>query len=77
MAGRAGGDRAAFEQAALHYGILGGQGGLPPEAIADAAVWLASDGAWAVTGQAIVVDAGHLALPGFNPAPLPPAPAQP
>ncbi|RFU19129.1 mycofactocin-coupled SDR family oxidoreductase [Geodermatophilus marinus] len=72
MAGRPGGTRADFEAAALHYGILGGQGGLPPETVADAAAWLASDGAWAVTGQAIAVDAGHLALPGFNPAPLAP-----
>ncbi|RBY83667.1 SDR family mycofactocin-dependent oxidoreductase [Geodermatophilus sp. TF02-6] len=72
MAGHPGGDRADFERAALHYGILGGVGALPPEVIADAAAWLASDGAWAVTGQAIVVDAGHLELPGFNPAPLQP-----
>lgn len=72
MAGRPGGTRDDFDAAALHYGIFGGQGGLPPETIADAAVWLASDGAWAVTGQAIAVDAGHLALPGFNPAPVRP-----
>jgi enoyl-[acyl-carrier-protein] reductase (NADH) len=35
-------------------------------------VWLASDGAYGVTGQAIPVDAGHLALPGYNPAPVRP-----
>lgn len=72
MAGRPGGTRDDFETASLHYGILGGQGALGPEAIADAAVWLASDGAYGVTGQAVQVDAGHLALPGFNPAPARP-----
>ena len=72
MAGRPGGTRDDFEAGALHYGILGGRGALGPDAIADAAVWLASDGAYGVTGQAIPVDAGHLALPGFNPAPVRP-----
>ena len=72
MAGRPGGTRADYDQAALHFGILGGQGALPPETIANAAAWLASDGAWAVTGQAVVVDAGHTILPGFNPAPVSP-----
>jgi SDR family mycofactocin-dependent oxidoreductase len=72
MAGRPGGTRDDFEAGALHYGILGGQGALGPEAVADAAVWLASDGAYGVTGQAIPVDAGHLALPGYNPAPVQP-----
>jgi len=66
MAGRPGGDRAAFEQAAGHYGLLAGAGALPPEAVADAVVWLAADGAAAVTGQAIVVDAGHTTMNGFN-----------
>jgi SDR family mycofactocin-dependent oxidoreductase len=72
MAGHAGGTRADFEASALHYGILGGQGALGPEAVADAAVWLAADGAYGVTGQAFPVDAGHLALPGYNPAPVVP-----
>ncbi len=72
MAGRPGGTRTDFESAALHYGILRGQGALGPEAIADAAVWLASDGAYGVTGQAFPIDAGHLAMPGFNPSPARP-----
>lgn len=70
MAGRPGGDRADFERAALHYGLLGGQGALEPETVARAAAWLASDSAFGITGQAIVVDAGHTVLPGFNPAPM-------
>ncbi|MBM7808743.1 SDR family mycofactocin-dependent oxidoreductase [Geodermatophilus bullaregiensis] len=72
MAGHPGGTRDDFEAGALHYGVLGGQGALGPEAIADAAVWLASDGAYGVTGLAVPVDAGHLALPGYNPAPVRP-----
>ncbi|MGK5111450.1 MULTISPECIES: mycofactocin-coupled SDR family oxidoreductase [unclassified Geodermatophilus] len=70
MVGHPGGDRAGYDQAALHFGVLGGQGALPPETVAEAAAWLASDAAAAVTGQAIVIDAGHLTLPGFNPAPV-------
>jgi len=73
MAGHPGGSRADFERAGRHHNITG-HGALPPEVIADAAAWLASDAAYAVTGQELVVDAGHLALPGFNPAP-PPGPA--
>ncbi|GAA3952317.1 mycofactocin-coupled SDR family oxidoreductase [Gordonia caeni] len=70
MAGHPGADRSDYDKAALHYGILAGQGALPPETIANAAAWLASDGSYAVTGQNIVIDAGHTILPGFNPAPV-------
>jgi SDR family mycofactocin-dependent oxidoreductase len=72
MAGHPGGTRADFEASALHHGVLGGQGALDPGAVAEAAAWLASDGAAGVTGQAVVVDAGHLTLPGYNPAPVAP-----
>lgn len=70
MAGHPGADRSDYDKAALHFGILGGQGALPPETIANAAAWLASDGSYAVTGQNIIVDAGHTIMPGFNPAPV-------
>lgn len=72
MAGHPGADRSDYDKAALHYGILARQGALPPETIANAAAWLASDGSYAVTGQNIVVDAGHTIMPGFNPAPIVP-----
>jgi enoyl-[acyl-carrier-protein] reductase (NADH) len=62
--------REAFEAAAHHHGFMAGQGALPPDVVADAAAWLVSDGAYAVTGQAVAVDSGHLILPGFNPAPV-------
>ncbi|MFW0783482.1 mycofactocin-coupled SDR family oxidoreductase [Gordonia sp. CPCC 206044] len=70
MAGHPGADRSDYDRAALHFGILGAQGALPPDTIANAAAWLASDGSYAVTGQNIVVDAGHTIMPGFNPAPV-------
>lgn len=70
MAGHPGGDRSHFEASAKHYGILRGQGALAPDAIAEAVGWLASDRAAGVTGQEIAVDAGHLAMPDYNPAPV-------
>lgn len=70
MSGHLRADRADYDKASLHFGILGGQGALPPETIANTAAWLGSDGAYAITGQNIVVDAGHSILPGFNPAPV-------
>jgi hypothetical protein len=38
--------------------------------MADAALWLVSDGAAAVTGVALPVGAGHMLLAGMNPAPV-------
>ncbi len=70
MAGHPDADRSDYDRASLHFGLLRAQGALPPETIANAAAWLASDGSYAVTGQNIVVDAGHSVLPGFNPAPI-------
>jgi NAD(P)-dependent dehydrogenase (short-subunit alcohol dehydrogenase family) len=37
---------------------------LDPQRIADAALWLVSDAAAAVTGVALPVEAGHLLMPG-------------
>lgn len=70
MAGRPGGTRADYERATQHSTVLANQGAMPPEVVADAALWLCSDGAIGVTGQAIVVDAGYTSMPGFNPSPV-------
>ncbi|MGO3326619.1 mycofactocin-coupled SDR family oxidoreductase [Gordonia sp. (in: high G+C Gram-positive bacteria)] len=70
MAGHPNADRADYDRASLHFGAIAGQGALAPESIANAAAWLASDGAFAMTGQNIVVDAGHTILAGFNPNPV-------
>lgn len=70
MAGHPGGTRSDYERATQHSTVLAGQGAMPPEVVAHAALWLCSDGAFGVTGQAIVVDAGYTSMPGFNPAPV-------
>ena len=53
-----------------HNTILPGRRMLPPEAVADAALWLASDESQHVTGAEITVDAGHTTLPHYNWDPL-------
>ena len=65
-AGHAGGTRADYEDATYRYHALAGAGPMAPEAIAEAALWLASDRSAYVTGVALPVDAGHLLLPGVN-----------
>jgi SDR family mycofactocin-dependent oxidoreductase len=54
-----------------HFHALKGAGILPPEVIANAALFLNSDMASAITGVVLPVDAGHGILPGFNLAPTP------
>jgi len=49
-----------------NWHLLKSRGALPVEAITGAALFLASDDAAHVHGAEIVVDAGHLVLPGFN-----------
>ncbi|MEU9890595.1 mycofactocin-coupled SDR family oxidoreductase [Sphaerisporangium sp. NPDC051011] len=51
---------------------LRGRGALPAKAVANAALYLASDEAEHVHGAELVVDAGHLLLPGFNHSPVQP-----
>ncbi|MXZ30212.1 MAG: mycofactocin-coupled SDR family oxidoreductase [Acidimicrobiia bacterium] len=53
-----------------HNTILPGRRMLPPSAVADAALWLASDESQHVTGAEITVDAGHTRLPHYNWDPL-------
>ncbi|NYF15486.1 SDR family mycofactocin-dependent oxidoreductase [Microbacterium sp. AK009] len=56
--------------AGYHFHALKGHGFLSPQRIADAALWLNSDLASAVTGIAVPVDAGHLLMPGVNADPI-------
>lgn len=56
--------------ATRHWHLLKGRPALPPSAVADAAVWLASDEARNITGIEVPVDAGHLVLQGFNHDPV-------
>ncbi len=56
-----------------HWTLLRGRGALPEQAIANAALWLASDEAKHVHALELVLDAGHMALPGFNHDPVQPA----
>ncbi|MGT2425060.1 mycofactocin-coupled SDR family oxidoreductase [Amnibacterium kyonggiense] len=51
------------------FHALKGAGMLQPHVIADAALWLNSDLAAAVTGISVPVDGGHLLQPGYNPNP--------
>jgi SDR family mycofactocin-dependent oxidoreductase len=57
-------------EAGYHFHALKGHGFLPPHRIADAALWLNSDLASAVTGISVPVDAGHLLIPGVNADPV-------
>ena len=57
-------------ESARHFHALKGAGLLPPEVIANAAVFLNSELASAVTGVVLPVDAGHMILPGINMAPV-------
>ncbi|WP_067904719.1 mycofactocin-coupled SDR family oxidoreductase [Nocardia vaccinii] len=69
FAGRSGGTRENLIHAGHSYHVLKGFGPLDPQVVADAALWLVSDGAAAVTGTAVPIEAGHLLLTGVNPKP--------
>jgi enoyl-[acyl-carrier-protein] reductase (NADH) len=71
LAGHPGGTREDMLASGRHYGALKGSTFLSPDAIADAALFLNSDMAAAITGATIPVDAGHLILSGSNPTPAP------
>lgn len=68
--GRPDGTREEHLRAAHHSTAMADVGMLAPEAISEGVVWLASDESRFVTGSIVTMDAGHLALPGFNPAPV-------
>jgi SDR family mycofactocin-dependent oxidoreductase len=64
--GRQGTTTQDLVEATRQWVLLRGQAALPPEAVADAMIWLASDESASVTGIELPVDAGHLALAGLN-----------
>lgn len=67
--GGPGGTLDGLRAAGAHYHALKGAKALAPNVVAEAAVWLNSDLASAVTGATIPVDAGHMLLSGYNHAP--------
>jgi SDR family mycofactocin-dependent oxidoreductase len=71
IAGRPNASREEYLASVRHWHALRGRSALPPEAVADAMIWLASDEAQHATGMQMVIDAGHLVLPGMNPNPMP------
>jgi SDR family mycofactocin-dependent oxidoreductase len=70
FAGHEGGTEADLIEGGYHFHALKGMTFMPPQVIADTALYLNSDLAAAVTGVTIPVDAGHLLLTGVNPAPV-------
>ena len=70
MIGGPGGTAEDRRVGAFGWSALAGKGMLPPSAISQAVVWLASDDASNVTGVALPVDNGHMILPGFNGSPV-------
>lgn len=66
--GKEGSTRAEHEQNSKHWHAIGGL--MKPDEVSGAVVFLASDDASRITGIEMPVDAGHLLLPGFNPAPV-------
>ena len=70
FAGHPGGTEADLIEGGRHFGALKGTSMLAPEVIANAALFLNSDLAGAVTGVELPVDAGHMILPGVNNNPV-------
>lgn len=66
VTGSADATTAELDYQVRHNTILPGRRLLPTSAIADAALWLASDDSIHVTGAEIAVDAGHMTLPHYN-----------
>jgi len=70
FAGHEGGTEADMLEGGYHFHALKGRTFMPPQVIADTALYLNSDLAAAVTGVTIPVDAGHMLLTGVNPDPV-------
>jgi SDR family mycofactocin-dependent oxidoreductase len=70
FAGHSDGTREEMLAAGFHFSALKGTGFLDPQRLADAALYLNSALASAVTGVTLPVDAGHMLLTGINPMPV-------
>jgi NAD(P)-dependent dehydrogenase (short-subunit alcohol dehydrogenase family) len=70
FAGKPGGGPEDRLGAAKFHGILKGRTVLDPVHVSNAVLWLLSDDAMQVTGLPVVVDAGHLMAPHYNPSPV-------
>ena len=70
FAGHPGGTEADLIEGGYRFGALRGHSFLPPEVIANTALYLNSELASVVTGITVPVDAGHLLMPGYNDAPI-------
>lgn len=69
MAGHEGGTPEDLTEGGYHFHALKGTTFMPPQVIADTALYLNSHLAAKVTGVTIPVDAGHMLLTGINPDP--------
>ena len=70
LAGHENGTEADLIEGGYNFHALKGRSFLPPQVVADTALYLNSDLAAAVTGVTIPVDAGHMILPRFNHSPV-------
>jgi SDR family mycofactocin-dependent oxidoreductase len=70
FAGHEGGTQEDLIEGGYSFHALKGHTLMPPEVIANAALFLNSDLASSITGVALPVDAGHMILPGMNLSPV-------
>ncbi len=76
FAGKRDATEADMMDSGYHYNVLKGTTFMPPEVIANTALYLNSPLAATVTGVTIPVDAGHLLLMGRNMNPVKPVPGE-
>lgn len=69
FSGNPNGTREEAIESVRHFHLLNGRSMLPPQAVSNGILWLVSDEAEHVTGVALPIDAGHMALDGYNPVP--------
>jgi SDR family mycofactocin-dependent oxidoreductase len=62
--------REEYLSAIFKWNALRGRTALPAEAIADGMIWLVSDESRHASGVELIIDAGHMMLPGTNPNPI-------